>query len=134
MKSNMLRITSSRTINAMVPVLTVELIMKSSPFNYTSATYTSFNHSSIKNDIVYDRPVIIYGEDEYDPDDKHTWVCNGYKEYIYYDDDCNSWSSMSYHMVWDNGTVDNGWYNYGSFNAGGYYLNENLNMIYNINP
>ncbi len=103
-------------------------------YEYTSATHTSFNHNSIKNDIVYDRPVIFYGTDEYDPSDKHTWVCDGYKEFVYYDDDCNSWSSMSYHMAWGYGTAANGWFSYGSFNMGVYYLNDDLEMIYNIIP
>ena len=104
-------------------------------FDYSTATYSSsFNHSTIKNDINYDRPVLFNATDEYVSSYKHTWVCTGWKEYIYYDDDCNSWSSMSYYMLWGQGTTDVGWYNWGSFNAGGYYLNDDLSMIYNIKP
>ncbi|HHA19141.1 MAG TPA: hypothetical protein ENK70_05490, partial [Methylophaga sp.] len=102
-------------------------------YGYTSATETSFNDNGIKNNIIYNRPVVLMGLDQ--TYGGHAWVCTGYREYVHYSADCDVWTSMHYYMVW--GAVDpadDGWYAYGSFNPSIYHYNTDLEMIYNIIP
>lgn len=108
-------------------------------FSYTSADFGPINHSTIKNNIVYDRPVYLEANDPINSG--HAWVVNGYREYIYYSDDCNSWSSMHYHCVWGwLDTGENGFYKFGHFNpekadgSGNYAFNTDIKMVANIIP
>lgn len=108
-------------------------------FDYSSAEYGTVVHSTIKTDIINDRPVYMEGNDP--TYSGHSWVVNGYREYIYYDDDCNSWSSMHYHCVWGwEDTSENGFYKYGYFNpeladgSGNYSFNNSIRMCANIIP
>lgn len=71
----------------------------------------------------------------------HAWVVNGYREYIHYDDDCNSWSSIHYHCVWGcSSTSENGFYKFGYFNpefadgSGNYSFNTDIETVANIIP
>lgn len=117
----------------------LELFLKSR-FGYSSAEYSDpVNHSTIKNNIVNDRPVYMGGSDPIYSG--HAWVVNGYREYTHYDDDCNSWSSMHYHCLW--GWVDtseDGFYKFGHFNpelasgSGNYSFNNNLEVVVDIIP
>ncbi|MEN8228144.1 MAG: C10 family peptidase [Bacteroidota bacterium] len=108
-------------------------------FGYSSAEYLDpINHSTIKNNILYDRPVYMAGNDPVNGG--HAWVVNGYREYIYYDDDCNSWSSIHYHCVWGwAATSENGFYKFGYFNpdkpsGGNYSFNSSIEVVANIIP
>lgn len=111
-----------------------------SRFGYSNAYHTDLiNHSTIKNNILYDRPVYMQGSDPIYSG--HAWVINGYREYIHYSDDCNSWSSIHYHCLW--GWVDtseDGFYKFGYFNpelasgSGNYSFNNNIVAVVNIIP
>jgi hypothetical protein len=109
-------------------------------FGYSNAEYGSINHSTIKNNIVYDRPVYMEGSDPVYLG--HAWVVNGYSEHVFYSDDCDAWSFMYYHCVWGwESTDENGFYLFGYFNPslpdpqqGSYSFNSGLKMVANIIP
>jgi len=108
-------------------------------FGYSSAEYSDpISHGTIKNNITYDRPVYMAANDPVNGG--HAWVVNGFREYTYYDDDCNSWGSMHYHCVWGwADTSENGFYKFGYFNpdktsGGNYSFNSSIEAVVNIIP
>lgn len=64
----------------------------------------------------------------------HMWVCDGYKVYNIYDEDCNGWSYWYLSMNWGWGGDYDGWYSHGNFNPNNTNYNSNKKMIYNIIP
>jgi len=100
-------------------------------FNYTNSSTAVYNYNTVKTNIDYDRPVILVGSGG---DDCHAWVCDGFRYYLYYDDDCNMSSSLHFHMNWGWDGYYNAWYVYYNFNPGDYTFNDDKLMIYNIIP
>ncbi|MFO7668148.1 MAG: C10 family peptidase [Bacteroidales bacterium] len=102
-------------------------------FDYSNAILANYNYQTVVNNIAYDRPVILTGEDP--TYGKHSWVCSGYRWYTYYNADCTATSSLHFYMYWGyENAANNGWYSEGNFNPGVYSYNNNKTMIYNIIP
>lgn len=105
-------------------------------FNYSSANFATYNWNTVENDLNYNRPVILSGDDGISLG--HTWVSDGYTIISYYFDDCSGTQSLYLHMNW--GWEDpysyayDGWYGFNNFNPGILNLNDNKRMIYNIIP
>lgn len=100
-------------------------------FNYSSADWSSYNYQTVKNNIYYNRPVILSGSNS---SSGHMWVCDGYMDINYYYEDCTGIGYLYFHMNWGwtNGSL-NGWFAFDNFNPNNTY-NSNKKMIYNIIP
>lgn len=105
-------------------------------FGYSSASYSDYNYQTVKNELNYNRPVILRGGrntgwwifGQYS--DGHAWVCDGY---LYYIDPC--WGSiLKFNMNWGWEGTYNGWYSFNNFNPGDYTFNYKTGMVYNIKP
>jgi hypothetical protein len=106
-------------------------------FGYGSALYADYNYMTVKNELRYNRPVILKGGrqtgwwifSQYK--DGHSWVCDGYLNYI---EPC--WGSiLRFHMNWGwENEVFNGWYSFNNFNPGDHTFNYKTGMVYNIKP
>lgn len=107
-------------------------------FNYSSASQSNYNHEIVKQNIYNNKPVILSGAVG-EGLGGHMWVCDGMKISTYYtleDGECvPSFEMLRFHMNW--GWLDgafNNWYLYDNFNPGNTTFNENVRMVYNINP
>ncbi len=105
-------------------------------FGYSSATYSSYNYQTVKNELSHNRPVILKGGrksgwwifGQYK--DGHAWVCDGYLNYI---NPC--WGSiLKFNMNWGWNGSYNGWYSFNNFNPGEHTFNYKTGMVYNIKP
>lgn len=105
-------------------------------FGYSTASYADYNYQTVKNELNYNRPVILRGGrntgwwifGQYS--DGHAWVCDGYLNYI---DPC--WGSiLKFNMNWGWDGSYNGWYSFNNFNPGDYTFNYKTGMVYNIKP
>ena len=108
-------------------------------YGYSNASFGDFNNQTVKQQIRWNRPVILAAHQEANCflgwcsyKRGHAWVCDGY----------NSWSSCEtgntytyYHMNWGWRGTDNGYFAYNNWNpdATGSF-NENKRMVYNIRP
>jgi hypothetical protein len=101
-----------------------------SKFCYSSATKTNYNHSSVRSNLDNNRPVILSGRNN---SSGHMWVCDGYRDYNFYYEDCSSYGYLHFHMNWGWGGDSNGWFAYNNFNPLSTY-NDDKKMIYNIIP
>lgn len=101
-------------------------------FDYSIALKADYNYNTVKSNINYNRPVLLSGSNS---SGGHMWVCDGYRVYNLYFDDCSGYSYLHLHMNWgwQNGLY-NGWFNCGNFNPGNTSYNSNKKMIYNIIP
>jgi hypothetical protein len=105
-------------------------------FGYSSASYSGYNYQTVKNELSYNRPVILRGGRKSgwwifaQYKDGHAWVCDGYLNYI---DPC--WGSMlKFNMNWGWNGSYNGWYSFNNFNPGDHTFNYKTGMVYNIKP
>ena len=103
-------------------------------FNYsTSATHANYNQVTVKNEIDYNRPVILAGTDNTkNPPEAHAWVCDAYASAYY----CETGiSTLHFHMNWGLEDGDaNGYYAYNNFNPGDYAFNSSRIMVTGIKP
>lgn len=106
------------------------LVLKNK-FSYSSAIWSNYNCDSVQENIEDNKPVILCG---FDSSEGHMWVCDGYRTYKYYFDDCTATTSLYFYMKWGWGGSYDGWYGYNNFNPGNYTFNTNKTMIYNIEP
>lgn len=108
-------------------------------FGYSSALKSDFNHTIVKNELDYSRPVILSGGSYsgwwiFKQNSGHMWVTDGYMRTVY----CSGQTLLKLNMNWGWGGLGNGFFNYGNFsvtigNETRSY-NENKKMIYNIRP
>ncbi|MXV37822.1 hypothetical protein GO491_03885 [Flavobacteriaceae bacterium Ap0902] len=105
-------------------------------FGFSSASYSGYNYQTVKNELSYNRPVILKGGRKSgwwifaQYKDGHAWVCDGYLNYI---DPC--WGSMlKFNMNWGWNGSYNGWYSFNNFNPGDHTFNYKTGMVYNIKP
>jgi hypothetical protein len=107
-------------------------------FGYSSASYADFNHSTVQQQLRWNRPVILRGGRNTGwwifgvYSDGHAWVCDGYREYRM----CMS-TSLFLHMNWGWGiwyNYLNGWYAFNNWNPGDNTFNYKKGMVYNIAP
>ena len=115
-------------------------------FGYASASRSGFDREVLKQQLRWNRPVILVGYatkstswfglvTEYS--DGHAWVCDGYMSHFY----CEIGVGTLYlHMNWgwsnysDSDTRPNGWFAYNNWDSGKYAFNYEKRMIYNIKP
>lgn len=101
-------------------------------FNYSSASYGSYDRNVVVSNIASNRPVLLRGDNG---PLGHMWVCDGYRRTTYYFDDCYGVGYLHFYMNW--GSYDgqyNGWYSFDDFTPGDLNFNNNKKMIYNITP
>jgi len=101
-------------------------------FGYSTAnSCTNYQYPQpIKTEIDYNRPVIFRGEDA---SGSHAWVCDGYKEQHFCEEDNGvvySWIYLYYHLNWGWNGSQNGWFAYNNFGMFG----NNQKVILNIKP
>lgn len=107
-------------------------------FDYSSASYGTWNHSTVKGEIISGRPVILAGYNDKDCflwwcgyEDGHAWVCEGFRSHYY----CElGIQSTYYYMNWGWGGSYNGYYGYNSWNPSTFNFKYNKRMLYNIKP
>jgi uncharacterized lipoprotein NlpE involved in copper resistance len=107
-------------------------------FGYSNANYSEFRHLTVKDQLNWEKPVILGGFSEEDCflwwcsyEDGHAWVTDGYKQSTY----CETGTSYLYlHMNWGWSGNEDGWYAYNNWNPGDNSYNYEKEMIYNINP
>ncbi len=107
-------------------------------FGYTSASLSGYNHTTLKQQIRWNRPVILSGFMEENCflwwcgyETGHAWVCDGYRSTTY----CETGSTYTYiHMNWGWDGLHNSYYAYNNWNPGDFTFNENRKMVYNIRP
>lgn len=87
-------------------------------FNYTSASYGTYSYNTVKTEIGNDRPVILRGGNT-NESAGHAWVCDGYRIFTYYHEDCTATTSDLLHMNWGNAGQYNGWYTYNNWDPPG---------------
>lgn len=104
-----------------------------SQFNYSSANYTGYNSTTVRNNLSLGKPVILAGDNG--SNSGHMWVCDGYRDTTFHFADCTGALYRFFHMNWGwvNGDY-NGWFTYSNFNPGNTNYNNNKQMIYNITP
>lgn len=76
-------------------------------FGYSSASYADFNRETVKQQLRWNRPVILRGGRESGwwifatYKNGHAWVCDGYRSSLIYSQDCSiSWGYLYLHMNW----------------------------------
>lgn len=114
----------------------------SNDFGYQNATYSDFNHSTVKQQLGWNRPVMLSGyrtmvvncfgffcSTKYE--NGHAWVCDGYRSTHF----CNTGNTyLHLYMNWGwNGSL-NGWFAYNRWNPGTRDYQYKKKMIYNIRP
>lgn len=103
-----------------------------SQFNYSSASWGSYNFGFVKANIAVARPVLLSGDNG---QTGHMWVCDGYRATTYYFENCGSVGYLYFNMNWGwYGGSNNGWFSFDNFNPGNTNYNNNKKMIYNIMP
>lgn len=100
-------------------------------FGYGSATKTNYDHSDVKSNIDNNKPVILSGSNS---SSGHMWVCDGYRVYNFYYEDCSGYSYNHLKMNWGWGGSYDGWFSFDNFNPASTTYNDNKKMIYNITP
>jgi hypothetical protein len=107
-------------------------------FGYNNAKFSEYKHSTVKQQLKWEKPVILGGFREKkcflwwcSYKGGHAWVTDGYRSSYY----CETGTSYLYlHMNWGwSGSKDN-WYAYNNWNPGDRSYNHKKEMIYNINP
>ncbi len=99
---------------------------------------TSFNPSTIENEVYQNYPIIFYAYDTIV--NWHIWVCDGFDQHNYsqYNCDtqqCDIWSYEYFYMNWGWNGSSNGWYAANNFvpnNSPGINYNSGLSMISGI--
>lgn len=108
-------------------------------FGYNNAKYSEYKHLTVKDQLKWEKPVILVGFREKgfcflgwcSYNKGHAWVTDGYKETTY----CETGTSYLYlHMNWGWSGSEDGWYGYNNWNPGDRSYNYKKEMIYNINP
>lgn len=108
-------------------------------FYFSSASLDSFDFSTIKNEIIANKPVLLIGGTV---PTKHIWVCDGYqylKYCVYYNGNWVGINEFHYlHMNWGWSGVGNGYFSPDNLNPSDgtqtYNLNYEKEMIHNIVP
>ncbi len=100
-------------------------------FDYSSASYSNFNHTTVKNEIRYNRPVILRGRNS---DGGHAWVTDGYKNWMVCFEGGGAVTYLQLHMNWGWGGTHDGWYWYNNWNPGSTTYNSSRKMVHNIRP
>ncbi|MFN3271839.1 MAG: C10 family peptidase [Cloacibacterium caeni] len=102
-------------------------------FGYASANWGNYDYNIVKDNLNYNRPVILSGDNG---STGHMWVCDGYMQMSFYYDDCTGVTMTPlFHMNWGWGDSSyNAYYSYNNFNPGNTNYNNNKKMIYNIIP
>lgn len=110
-------------------------------FNYSSANQSSYNKETVKQQLRWNRPVILGGGRKSgwwifsSYKGGHMWVCDGFRRIFSWDEDCSTgWSSLFFHMNWGWGGDENGWYSFNNFNPDNHTFNYQVKMTYNIKP
>ncbi|HBH24194.1 MAG TPA: hypothetical protein DDY13_12320 [Cytophagales bacterium] len=112
-------------------------------FGYSSASYSGFNRDIVKQQLRWNRPVILRGGRKSGwwifatYKDGHAWVCDGYRSSTIYSEDCSmGWGYLYLHMNWGWTQYSrlNGWFAYNNWNPGNYTFNYKKGMVYNIKP
>jgi len=111
-------------------------------FGYSSASYSGFNRDVVKQQLGWNRPVILRGGRKSGwwifatYKDGHAWVCDGYRSSTIYSEDCSmAWGYLYLHMNWGwSSTRLNGWYAYNNWNPGDHTFNYKRGMVCNIKP
>jgi hypothetical protein len=104
-------------------------------FGYSTASYSDFNHQTVKQQLDWNRPVILRGGRNAGwgifsvYKDGHAWVCDGYRQYT----NCTT-SSLYLHMNWGWDGMYNDWFAYSNWNPGGDTFNYKQGMVFNIAP
>lgn len=105
-------------------------------FGYaSSADLNGYDRNEIKDEIYFDRPVILRGDDG--GGTGHAWVADGYRDIFTYSSDCShGWGYLLFHMNWgwENNSNFNGWYSFDDFTPGSRNYNQNKQQIVGIKP
>ncbi|MGL1889213.1 MAG: C10 family peptidase [Reichenbachiella sp.] len=111
-------------------------------FGYSSASHRSFDRNLVKNDLKYNRPVVLSACENIKNNyilfktykDCHAWVCDGYRSSTIYSEDCQmAWGYLYLHMNWGWGVNrGNGWYSNNSWTSVNGNYKYRQNMVYNI--
>lgn len=108
--------------------------------NIIMVTHQPSNYQTLKNELIAGFPVIFVGYDPYDWgvfQNWHIWVCDGYKEQVYSEFNCNTLSCDTFgyaylHMNWGWSGNSNGYFGFASFAAGGSNYTNGLAFYKNI--
>ena len=100
-------------------------------FSYSRADWANFNYRTVINNISYNKPVILSGDNG---NTGHMWVCEGYRRTTFHFDDCTGVGYLHFYMNWGWGGSNNGWFSFNNFNPANTHYNNNKKMIYNITP
>lgn len=110
-------------------------------FNYSTASNSGYNTETLKQQLRWNRPVILSGGTDdgwwifHNYDDGHMWVCDGFRRIFNWSEDCTiGWGYLYLHMNWGWGGYENGWYAFNNFNPDNYTFNYGVKMVYNIKP
>lgn len=101
-------------------------------FNYTTASWSNYNHHTVENNIIYGKPVILSGTNGSSLG--HMWVCDGYKRTKIYFEDCLGVEFLHFYMNWGWNGAFNGWFAFDNFNPDNKNYNSDNKMTYNITP
>ncbi|MEM6829077.1 MAG: C10 family peptidase, partial [Bacteroidota bacterium] len=107
-------------------------------FGYSSASYADFNRETVKQQLRWNRPVILRGGRKSGwwifgtYADGHAWVCDGYRSSFF----CETGTGYLYlHMNWGwSSTQLNGWFAFNNWNPSNHTFNYKRGMVYNIRP
>jgi hypothetical protein len=111
-------------------------------FGYQNASFGGYNHSTVKQQLGWGRPVMLSG---YRTKEKkcflffcsttykngHAWVCDGYRS-TFYCETGTSYLHLYMNSGWDGNL--NGWFAYNRWNPGTRDYQYKKEMIYNIRP
>lgn len=110
-------------------------------FNYSSASQADYNPSTVKQQLRWNRPVILGGGKDVGwwifrfYDDGHMWVCDGFQDLFIWNEDCSmGWGYLYFNMNWGWNGYEDGWYANYEFNPDEYSFNYQMKMVYNIAP
>lgn len=111
-------------------------------FNYSSASYSGYNSETVKQQLRWNRPVILRGGrntgwwifNQYS--DGHAWVCDGFRRSFIWSEDCSmAWGYLYLHMNWGwSSSSLNGWFAFNNWNPSTHTFNYSRGMVYNIKP
>jgi len=110
-------------------------------FNYSTASYADYNYQTVKQQLRWNRPVILRGGRDggwwifHIYKDGHAWVCDGFRRSFIWSEDCSmGWGYLYLHMNWGWNSSYNGWYSFNNWNPSNYTFNYCRGMVYNIKP
>lgn len=111
-------------------------------FNFSTASYADYNYQTVKQQLRWNRPVILRGGrntgwwifNQYS--DGHAWVCDGFRRSFIWSEDCSmAWGYLYLHMNWGWSSSNlNGWYAFNNWNPSSNTFNYCRGMVYNIKP